>query len=129
MTNTRMTIAWNNGTPRFNPPVGVTSLKDGDSVTVQLTGAPTGALIDTVTIYNNTTSGGIDAKGSQLCQWTRDGGNDCSVYTIAANSDTEVTITDADDSKVEQKYWFGVSGSPDSWCVDPELINKPGGGG
>ncbi|HVS12573.1 MAG TPA: hypothetical protein VMV46_01520 [Thermoanaerobaculia bacterium] len=130
MAKTTLKIVWNNGKPRFSTPPGVISLKPHDSVTVKLTGTPSGAgSIDAVTIYyNEVNTGGKDCKGAELCSWTRSGVNSCTMYGISAPSDRKVEIVDQEHPTTEDKYWFGVSGeSPSAWSVDPELINKPGG--
>lgn len=123
-----MTITYNNGNPRFNPPPGVTYLSPGDSVTVQLAGFPSGSAIDTVTIYNNQVVNGADQKGTSNSSWTSSLGNGSTIYAIAAQSATQVTITDEEHPADEDKYWFGVSGTAAgaAWAVDPELINRPG---
>lgn len=132
MSNTPMTIAWNGGSPAFNPPPGVTDLRAGDTVTLQLTGVPgNGGSIDAVTIYTNQVVDGQDSKGRALCGWTRGGEDDCSVYDIAASSATRVKITDVEHPTADDKYWFSAAGTGNGipWEVDPELINKSGGGG
>lgn len=131
MPNKTITIAWTNGAPRFNPPPGVTFLKFGDTVTLQLTGVPNGqGSIDEVTIYANQVVDKVDTKGSKLCGWSRSGSNDCAMYGIAAVSDTVVTIIDREKPAVDTKYWFSASGTrPSAWSLDPELVNQPGGGG
>lgn len=133
MPNKTITIAWSNGSPRFNPPPGVTHLHAGDVVTLQLTGVPEdGGSIDAVTIYENRVVDGEDAKGPKLCGWTRSTPNDCTVYDIAAESSTVVKITDQEHPTEDKKYWFSASGSGPgvpSWEVDPELINRPDEGG
>jgi hypothetical protein len=133
MPNKTITIAWTNGAPRFNPPPGVTHLRPGDTVTLQLTGVPNGGgSIDAVEIYANQVVGGKDTKGTRLCGWSRSGANDCEMYDIAPVSDskTVVTIVDAEHPTEATKYWFSASGSGPgvpSWSVDPELVNEPGG--
>lgn len=131
MPDKTITIAWTNGSPRFNPPPGVTHLQAGDTVTLQLTGAKGAASIDAVTIYGNRVVNGKDAKGDELCGWTRSSGNDCTMYDIAPVSDTVVTIVDREHPTEDKKYWFSASGSPGEppWSVDPELVNRPDGGG
>ena len=123
-----MTITYNNGNPRFNPPPGVTVLTPGDTVTVMLAGFPSGSAINTVTIYSNQVVAGSDQKGTATCSWTSAGGNGCSVYGIAAQSATQVTLTDQENPTDEDKHWFSVSGTIPGgvWSVDPELINRPG---
>jgi hypothetical protein len=132
MPNKTITIAWTNGAPRFNPPPGVTHLRPGDTVTLQLTGVPNGGgSIDAVEIYGNKVVDGEDTKGTRLCGWSRSGANDCKMYDIApvSNSKTVVTIVDAENPTKATKYWFSASGSPGvpPWSVDPELVNEPGG--
>lgn len=136
MPDKTITIAWTNGSPRFNPPPGVTHLKAGDTVTLQLTGVPKGgtASIDKVTIFNNRVDGGEDKKGPKLCGWIRSGSNDCTIYAIGAESATVVKIVDQERPTQATKYWFSASGTGPgvpSWEVDPELVNDPdpGGGG
>lgn len=130
MANKTITIAWANGSPRFNPPPGVTNLHGGDTVTVQLVGAPSGASIDQVTIFNNTEVNGEDAKGTTvICSWTRGAPYTCVPYSFQADSPTQVVITDVEHPAADDKYWFSVAGSPNAWSLDPELINKPDGGG
>lgn len=133
MANKTITIAWTNGSPRFNPPPGVTHLRAGDTVTLQLVGVPGGGgSIDEVAIYDNRVVGGKDAKGSRLCGWRRSGSNDCTMYGIAAESATVVKITDQEHPDEDKRYWFSAAGTGPgvpSWEVDPELINKPDGGG
>lgn len=132
MANKTITIIWNNGSPRFNPPPGATFLRPGDTVTLQLTGAPGGASIDAVTIYDNRVVDGRNAKGDEICGWSRSSADDCTMYDIAPESDTVVKITDVENPAEDKRYWFSASGSGPgvpSWEVDPELINQPGGGG
>lgn len=129
MPDKKITIVWRNGSPEFNPPPGRTELKFGDVVTLELTGATGGASIDEVTIFANRQSGGQDQKGNTLCGWSRSRPNTCGMYTIAAVSDTVVTITDNERPTHDKKYWFSVSGTQPDWSLDPELINRPDGGG
>lgn len=131
MPNKTITIAWTNGVPRFNPPPGVTFLKFGDTVTIQLTGVPNGqGSIDEVTIYANQVVSGDDTKGAKLCCWNRSGTNDCTVYDISAVSETVVHIVDQERPTEDTKYWFSASGTrPSAWSLDPELVNQPGGPG
>lgn len=134
MPSKTITIAWTNGAPRFNPPPGVTHLKPGDTVTLQLTGVPHGGgSIDAVEIYANEVVDKKDKKGTRLCGWSRSGVNDCKMYHITpdSRSQTVVTIVDAEDPPEATKYWFSASGSPGDppWSVDPELVNEPGGPG
>lgn len=131
MPDKTITIAWTNGSPRFNPPPGVTFLKFGDTVTVQLTGVPNGqGSIDAVTIYDNQVVNGEDTKGSKLCGWSRSGANDCTMYGISAVSETVVRIVDQERPTADKRYWFSASGTrPNAWSVDPELVNQPDGGG
>lgn len=133
MADNPITIAWTNGSPRFNPPPGVTHLKAGDTVTLQLVGVPGGGgSIDAVSIFGNQVVNGQDAKGSRICGWTRAGGDDCPMYGFAAQSATVVVITDVEHPTVEKKYWFSAAGSGPGvprWEVDPELVNRPDGGG
>jgi hypothetical protein len=133
MANKTITIAWNDGSPRFNPPPGVTILHRGDTVTLQLVGVPQGGgSIDAVTIFGNQVVGGKDAKGSELCGWSRSSLNTCTMYGIAPQSDTVVKLTDEENPTEDKKYWFSASGSGPGvprWEVDPELINKPDGPG
>jgi hypothetical protein len=129
--NKTITIAWTNGAPRFNPPPGVTFLKFGDTVTLQLTGVPSGqGSIDEVTIFANRVVDGVDTKGSELCGWSRGGTDDCDMYGIAAVSETVVRIVDQEQPTQNTKYWFSASGTrPSAWSLDPELVNEPGGPG
>ena len=131
MANKTITIAWTNGSPRFNPPPGVTNLWHGDTVTIQLTGVPNGqGSIDAVTIYDNQIVNGEDTKGSKLCGWSRSGTNGCTMYGISAVSETVVLIVDQERPTEDTKYWFSASGTrPSAWSLDPELVNQPGGGG
>jgi hypothetical protein len=133
MPNKTITIAWTNGSPRFNPPPGVTHLRRGDTVTLQLTGVPNGGgSIDAVEIYANEVDDGKDSKGTRLCGWSRSGVNGCTMYGIAPVSKTVVKIVDEENPTKATKYWFSASGSGPgvpSWSVDPELVNEPGGGG
>lgn len=134
MANKTITIAWSNGSPRFNPPPGVTHLWYGDTVTIQLTGVPNGdGSIDAVTIYDNQVVNGRDAKGPRLCGWSRSSPNDCTIYDIAPVTTTEVRITNQERPAVDRKYWFSASGNGAGapWEVDPELVNRPdpGNGG
>lgn len=132
MPNKTITIAWTNGMPRFNPPPGVTHLRPGDTVTLQLAGVPNGGgSIDAVEIYANQVVQGKNTKGTRLCGWSRSGGtNDCTMYGIAPVSETVVRIVDAEDPPEATSYWFSASGKGPgvpSWSVDPELVNEPGG--
>jgi hypothetical protein len=131
MANKTITIIWSNGSPRFNPPPGASFLRQGDVVTLQLTGAPNGASIDAVTIYDNRVVDGENVKGDPICGWSRTTPDDCAMYDIAPASDTVVKITDVENPTVDKRYWFSASGSGPGvpeWEVDPELINQPGGG-
>lgn len=134
MANKTITIAWTNGSPRFNPPPGVTDLWRGDTVTLQLTGLPNGqGSIDAVTIFENQVVNGQDTKGPRLCGWSRSTPDDCSMYDIAAVSETVVRIIDQESPAVATKYWFSTAGNGAGtpWELDPELVNRPdpGGGG
>lgn len=128
MPNTQITITWNNGNPRFNPDPGVTRLKFGETVLLRLTGAPADGSIDEVTIYANRQQGNQNQKNpsQQLCVGKRQGGGKpCSIYSIAFGDANHATITDLEQPTQAQRYWFGVSGSPGDWELDPELINEP----
>jgi hypothetical protein len=131
MSNKLITIAWTNGSPRFNPPPGVTHLRPGDTVTLQLTGVPNGGgSIDAVEIYGNEVVDKTDKKGKRICGWSRSGSNDCTMYGIAPVSETVVRIVDTENPTGATKYWFSASGKGPgvpSWSVDPELVNEPGG--
>lgn len=131
MANKTITIGWNNGSPRFNPPPGATFLRPGDKVTLRLAGAPNGASIDAVTIYDDRPVDGQNAKGDEICGWSRSRPDNCTMYDIAPESATVVTITDVENPTEDKRYWFSASGSGPGvpeWEVDPELINQPGGG-
>ncbi len=60
MTNYPATITYTNGSPKFNPTVGVQNLDENDTVTVTLSGFPTGSTISTVSFFGNTTTNGVD---------------------------------------------------------------------
>ena len=124
-----ITITYSNGSPRFNPPPGITFLNPGDTLTLQIVGFPVGSAITGVAIYNNQVINGNDQKGNFLCSWASNGGNSCAIYGIQAQSATQVTLTDDENPVAPDKYWFGVTGTiagGSPWSLDPELINRPG---
>src|ERR1051325_3727435 len=116
----------------------ITKLSKGDQIDVRLATEdfPRGSSIDQVTIYANDHDAKGDSPGLPICGWRRSGAppipdppKPCTVYTVVAHSETEVSIIDSEDSTATDRHWFGVSGTvggTDSkgWSVDPELINK-----
>lgn len=134
MANKTITIRWNNGKPQFSPPPGVTHLRFGDTVTVQLTGGTSaGAAMEKLTIYGNKVGSGGNEKNPADVRCVFPGGTQdtCSLYELVSFDSDAVVFKNIDEippSDPPATYWFGVSGSPGDWSLDPELQNEPDSG-
>ena len=66
MSNHDMTIDYNGGAPKFNPTPGPTDLHVNDTVTLQLSGFPTGSIISNVEFFGSKIEGGADKKDTTV---------------------------------------------------------------
>ena len=130
MANKTITIRWNDGKPQFSPPPGVTHLKFGDTVTVQLKGGAGGATMEKLTIYGNTVGPGGNEKNPEdvRCVFPEGDEETCSLYELVSFAADKIVFRDIDQPAAVATYWFGVSGSPGDWELDPELQNEPDSG-
>jgi len=95
-------------------------LNTGDSLEVQLVGAGGAGTIEWLKVY----TAGNGGPGEEICEWTATVNGEDSVYSIGA---TAVTLTDIEDNRLPQKFWFTLGGT--GWRVDPELVNRGDSGG
>lgn len=131
MANKTITIRWSHGNPHFAPPPGVTHLKYGDRVTVQLRDVSQGAVMSELTIYGNKV--GPDGNNEKdpdnvVCTFVRKDQEGCGVYELLDFGPQQIVFRNIDRPDEVATYWFGVSGQPGDWEVDPELQNEPDSG-
>src|SRR6185369_8154229 len=101
-----MTIEYNGDKPKF-----VIKLSKGDDIVLRLGGFPAKSSIDEVMIYaNEVDEKGVDRPSDQpICGWRRGDASiaACTVFTIVPVSETEVTLTDNEESLATHRHWFG----------------------
>jgi len=119
-----VSIGYNNGSPGFDPsPPAQKNLDKNDWFDVKAVGFPVEAKIAAIDFFHD------QAKTQEVGQWTPSGGSNSGLngrFSVSRRSDIDVRITDVEDARSDDEYWYSVrlqSGST-QWTLDPVIINK-----
>jgi hypothetical protein len=118
------TIDYNQGQPRWSPQPQTKSLNKDDWFDVKGTNFPAECAIQAVQFFND------QAKTQTVGTWNRETGPSSGLtgkFSLAAQSTTDVRITDVEDTDADDPYWFSVvieGPNSQEWALDPEIINK-----
>ena len=133
-TNTNVNLNYNSGSPTFSPG-GPYNLSNNDSITVELSGFPSGSSIARIDFYDSADESGEGNVGhwTPPSSYTNAGSYKLSdIYSMTPDpttSPTAVEIKDVEGNSTTHEYWFKitVNGPGGPWIGDPEMINEGGG--
>jgi hypothetical protein len=99
----------------------------GDSVPIRVTGFPSNAKVTSISVYQNTTVNGANAKGPLIGTWNASNPSvePESELSFSVDERGVVSIEDTDED-ADETLWYGVtvSDGTSTWSADPELIVK-----